>query len=538
MPYDIELLSLGQDVYPVLGVAVRKLTGVQDQFRYRFASSPQRDDGLSWRHDKYTTPEVWDFLRGQRQRFGGNHPFIIAFVDAPLDGVQYHNIFGAHDASEGIAVVTLHNSGHYINDQARFACYYMVRYALSFVKPSMKGHNDPSRTSCYFNIKIYKPEIIASLTSGHICDECRRLLYALATENGDRTLSVLERQALESMLKMVSGEHPYAIVMKGGGVKGLAFAAALVELEKYYSFDRHVGTSAGSIAAILLAANYTPANIQTILWEKNFRDFLDASFWQVPFNLVLRKGLFPGEHFRIWIATLLHQKFPNVGEITMSQLNGALIYACRRGQGTLAFDSNGERSETPAAFATRCSMSIPFFFTPMSEGGRPVYDGGIRNNFPLARYLEDNPNRPFIALYLGKPDHRSQLFIGSELLDIALEGEERTVVDQHHDSVVVIDTSPIGTVDFGMSDAEKHFLLKVGRAAALQFLMDAKVDGAPSAAEVSSAKQEAQSARNAVFGIRRKRRWWFLFKVAIALLILFAAIWFRNWLWTHAVSLF
>jgi len=536
MPYEIELLSLGENLYPVLEVAARKLNGVQGQFRYRLAESPHREGALAWTRTKYLTTDVWSFLQQQRQKFGGNRQFIIAFVNAPLDGTELGNLFGSHSAKEGIAVVTAHNSGQYVNEAARYCCYYMTRYATSFVKPSMRSHNDKARASCYFNRKVEKSQISLSLETGHICDQCRTLLDAPVPIAGDRTLSLQERKALNDMLQVVSGEYPYAIVMKGGGVKGLAFAAALVELEKYFSFNRHVGTSAGAIAAILLAANYKPMEIQSILWKKNFRDFLDARALALPFNLIVKSGLFPGEEFRLWIAGLLHEKIDKVAEIAMQDLNGALIYACRRGQGTLTFDSTGERKELPASFATRCSMSIPFFFMPMSEGGRSVYDGGIRNNFPLAKYLEGNPDKPFIALYLGKPDNRNRVPIGSELLDIVLEGEERTVVDKYRDSVVVIDTSPIGTIDFSMSDIEKDFLLKVGRAAALQFLFDRKVDGAPSAEAVSRAQQDADTARIVVSRIRRRGRRWLLFKLLMLVLTFFLIFWFHSLLWDRIAS--
>ena len=62
----------------------------------------------------------------------------------------------------------------------------------------------------------------------------------------------------------------------------MAFAGALLELEKYFWFDRHVGASAGAIAAVLLSARYTPAELRDLLSQKNFRDFMDAPLWKIP----------------------------------------------------------------------------------------------------------------------------------------------------------------------------------------------------------------------------------------------------------------
>ena len=110
-------------------------------------------------------------------------------------------------------------------------------------------------------------------------------------------------------------------------------------------------------------------------------------------------------------------------EILMSDLNGAVIYASRRGPGTVIFDSVRERKDTVAAFATRCSMSIPVFFVPPQLDGRPVYDGGLRNNFPVTRFLKDYPGSPFIALYLSASNKDEKVWIGSNLIDIAIDGD-------------------------------------------------------------------------------------------------------------------
>lgn len=141
-------------------------------------------------------------------------------------------------------------------------------------------------------------------------------------------------------------------------MKGLAFAGALLELEEYFWFNRHVGTSAGAIAAILLAAGYTPAELRELLLKKNFRDFLDAPLWRALFNLLTRLFCYPGETFRLWMAELLTNKVPMLSEVPMKELKGsALVYASRRG-GTIRFDSIGERQDVSAAFAARCSSKI------------------------------------------------------------------------------------------------------------------------------------------------------------------------------------
>jgi hypothetical protein len=82
-------------------------------------------------------------------------------------------------------------------------------------------------------------------------------------------------------------------------------------------------------------------------------------------------------------------------------------------------------------------------------------------------------------------------------MSIVLNGEERAEVDENADRVVVIDTTPIGTLDFRLSLVEKDFLLKVGRAAALRFIQARNIDDGPS---------ESEAARSTVVSQRRESR--------------------------------
>ena len=294
MAYDIELMSLGDDIYPLLERSALDLNRTQDEFRFRLTRI-QRQAGLAFQRLEYVTPEVWAFLKDQRRIFGGYRPYIIAFVSKPLQSTEYANIFGSHEGKDGLAVVTTFHSAQYEKEATRYCCYYLVRYTLSFINPLIRAHGDDARKDCYFHFKRYKPDIKLSMNSGNICDQCMTQLDHPTPGGVAHQLSDEEREALRRMRDFISRNLPYAIIMKGGGVKGLAFAGALLELGKYYWFDRHVGTSAGAIAAALLAAEYTPEELADLLFRKNFQEFMDAPAWKVPLNLLFRQGCYPGE---------------------------------------------------------------------------------------------------------------------------------------------------------------------------------------------------------------------------------------------------
>ncbi len=495
---NIEVMCIGEDLYRDIAAAIRLLNGVQSEFHFRSIPEANQLDGLTFQRDSYKTKDVWAFMQGYRTKAGGPHPYLLGFLNRPLSSDSLGNLFGSHNAQDGFAVATLHGHVQFVSDPKRYLAYYMVRYALSFVDPDLRSHDVPERKSCYFHKKLYKPDIKASMDSGHVCDHCMPEL--------DKHTSPQQRQALKAMRDVVSGQYPYALIMKGGGIKGLAFAGALLELEKYFSFDVFAGASAGAIASVLLAAGYRPVELQDVLKETDFGTFLDASRLRSVWNLVTTYGLYSGDAFERWIRDLLSEKIGTMGRIEMRHLNEAVLYACSPGDGNVVFASRGLNKNVDAAFATRCSMSIPFFFRPMMIEQKRVYDGGMRNNFPVAKFLADNPGKPFLALYLGAPlGFRKRRSIFSELLDIWIGGDELAVVDAHAESVVVIDPRPISTLDFRLTTTEAEFLLQSGRAAALRLIRERKLDGGPSEADVRRAQDDVNALRSRVADARRSK---------------------------------
>ena len=70
------------------------------------------------------------------------------------------------------------------------------------------------------------------------------------------------------------------LILKGGGIKGIAFVGALKELRAHYDFNWYAGTSAGAITAILLASGYTVGQLEKLVTvevkatgEKGFQRF-------------------------------------------------------------------------------------------------------------------------------------------------------------------------------------------------------------------------------------------------------------------------
>lgn len=312
-----------------------------------------------------------------------------------------------------------------------------------------------------------------------------------------------------------SPKESHALVMKGGGIKGLAYVGALKELEKYYEFDWFVGTSAGAITAVLLAAGYTTEELETILSKTNFRKFLDARFYEFPANYRYYGGLYSGEEIKKWVDELLSKKLlgktRGIRQVLLRDLpKRVTIYASRKDQDVLEFDSKTRETwENPAAHAVRCSMTIPFFFQPPQHHGGDVFDGGLQNNYPVDAFLRSHPDTRFVGLYLTpeKPGRiMRRLRLLSQVLSILTESADIRALDAHFDDTVIIDPQPIGTLQFGVQGSEKDFLLKVGRAAALSFLANQNFPNGPTLEAVTRAAEEAEEARARVYEMRSRRR--------------------------------
>lgn len=301
-----------------------------------------------------------------------------------------------------------------------------------------------------------------------------------------------------------------ALVMKGGGVKTLAYVGALKVLEKYYTFDWFIGTSGGAIAAALLGAGFQRDELEELLKQKDFSDFLDSPGYMLPLNLLFHKGLYHARTLTSWLDKLMAQKLRSVSRVKLNQLpHRVTIYASRRGKKALVFDSEDPQTGNVAvSHAVRCSMSIPFIFIPQREEGLKVFDGGLQNNYPVSHLLENHPKTNFLGLYLG-----SELFEGEdrdpslfkELLSIWSESNDAEALEKHRQNTIIIDPRPIRTIDFHLNSEEKEFLLRAGEAAATRFLSKSSLANG-SASSVTSAEENLRVAKDAMDA--RRKRWW------------------------------
>ena len=332
-----------------------------------------------------------------------------------------------------------------------------------------------------------------------------------------------------------------ALIMKGGGIKGLAYVGALDLLRDYYRFNWFVGTSAGAITAILLAAGYTVEEMKGILEEKNFKDFFDAPFYKIPTNLLFKKGMHPAQEFTDWMDRLLTAKFGGKLPVTLGQIqeatgNRITVYASQKGRKALTFDSE-DNDDVSAAYAARCSMSIPIVFTPQSEQGRWAFDGGLQNNFPVRQLTDVHGEVPFVCLYLGSENYEPQkeTSVILHVLGIFMSQGEVEFVDDYKEQIVIVDPRPISTLDFDINDSEKSYLLTCGKIGAMKHIWPEEEHD--SLSELDEAVEAKETFQPEVDRMHNRRIWKSRIKTGLGLLVGFLAFYFAAKLVVHVAFL-
>ncbi|MDL2217996.1 patatin-like phospholipase family protein [Christensenellaceae bacterium OttesenSCG-928-M15] len=305
-------------------------------------------------------------------------------------------------------------------------------------------------------------------------------------------------------------------VFEGGGVKGIGFAGAITALEeKGYTFENVVGTSAGAIAAALVAVGYTGREIELALSEVDYTKFKEPVA-PIPFrgigsavNLVKNYGLYKTSYFENWLNTLLEKKGKTVfGDIRTKYAHARYRYRFE----AVASDISSQRMLVlphdlvyygidPDGFsiaqAVQMSMSIPFFYEPFTlrdrKGGEHlIVDGGLLSNYPVW-LLDDgtsNPPWPTFGLKFTSPDDAvfNQPVETGNLVEYtkAVVGTMLDAHDKRYISTAKGDfarsimiptqihtasgTSVVKTTDFDITQEESHALFLNGKKAALKFL--------------------------------------------------------------------
>jgi NTE family protein len=179
------------------------------------------------------------------------------------------------------------------------------------------------------------------------------------------------------------------LVLEGGGVKGIGLAGAVIALDQAGStFPRVAGTSAGAIAAALIAALNAKgeplSGLSDILSSVEYPRFMEGGKLKAATNLLLHMGLYDGDYLVTWLGDALKQigatKFGDLklndpgadAKLTDAQRYTLVVHTADISRGHLVrlpwdYPMYGmpDIDEVEIVQAIRASMAIPFFFEPV-----------------------------------------------------------------------------------------------------------------------------------------------------------------------------
>lgn len=194
------------------------------------------------------------------------------------------------------------------------------------------------------------------------------------------------------------GRKKVAVVLSGGGAKGVAHVRALKVIEEAgIPIDYVVGTSMGAIVGGLYSIGFTSGQLDSIVrcqdWKHLLSDASDRTnksllsreksekyIVSVPFDKqpkeALTAGVIKGRNIAILFSQLTEGYHDSIDFNTLPIPFACVAYNLVDGSEVI-FHSG------VLAEAIRASMSIPGAFTPVHKGDMMLVDGGMANNYPV-----------------------------------------------------------------------------------------------------------------------------------------------------------
>lgn len=296
-------------------------------------------------------------------------------------------------------------------------------------------------------------------------------------------------------------------VFEGGGVRGAAFAGVYqAATEAEITFVGTVGTSAGSIAAALIAAGLPPDDVLNEMGKNFWSDLLEdaepppsikarllvessrilgrrvhtAARWQ------LSLGLHSSEKLQRWLNEILRKQLPKANDpVQFGDLPKplAVVAADLLARGPKIYSKKNTSGDS-VSFAVRASCTLPFFFKPVESQGTYLVDGGILANLPvfLVSELDLAQNTPALCFRLtgertsSAPLPDTGLELGTALLDTIINGVTEIQLNMGKNRQVInIPTGKIRTTDFDLKHDDIDLLIRSGRNSLRDFVENEQI---------------------------------------------------------------
>ena len=273
------------------------------------------------------------------------------------------------------------------------------------------------------------------------------------------------------------------LALSGGGVWGISYAGAFEELEALGILQQIrcvAGTSAGSMAGLLLALGYNSTEISQKIREANYARFLDNGNVN---QIVNHYGYYNGNYalgvFHEWVEGKLGSANATFADLIAANGLDLRVYATNLNTRQVFEFSYRKTKDVSIADAVRASISVPLFFTAIEIQGQIFIDGGTVFDFPLAGFGKDEIDNTLGLAFAqssvvaredqddGRFGYRQPLQYIRRLASVLqrVQSPVFALHDELQQNTILIDTAGVNSLNFKLAQEDKERLIANGRQA-------------------------------------------------------------------------
>lgn len=198
---------------------------------------------------------------------------------------------------------------------------------------------------------------------------------------------------------MIVPISPRCIVLSSGGIRGLAFVGALLELKKINMLkyvNEILGVSIGSLFGLGLCLKYSIEEMYMLGSNMDFTLLINIDP-DLAFEYFEKFGVDDGSQLKKFVSSILKAKGYNI-DITFKELHEKTNYyfrcfATNLNNCTLKEFSYIKTPHEQVLFGVVASMSIPCFYIPQMKDSILYVDGAVLNSYPISLVSEENKER-------------------------------------------------------------------------------------------------------------------------------------------------
>lgn len=187
----------------------------------------------------------------------------------------------------------------------------------------------------------------------------------------------------------------FALVLGGGGLRGLSHVGALQELEARNLVPTEIlGCSIGALVAATWASGFSTREMEGIALSLRRRDIFAIAHSDMAFKRMRAPALYRSEPLHNLVYGLL-------GGLTFKDLPRRLVVSSVEiNSGMVVYWGLPGLDHVPVADAVIASCSLPGFFPPQEIDGRHWVDGALVDNLPV-RLAGSRGYQSIIAIDVG-----------------------------------------------------------------------------------------------------------------------------------------